>query len=284
MEPGADLMLLHPNGKEEVLRARQGARVDRGPYVSFDGQWVYYAKFHDVKIHKGSDIYKIHVPTRKTVQLTRQLFTPNTGAADWTKTPLPSWGVHNSGRAGARRQLAFVSDRNASRRPTQAMPRTPWRWQLFIMDEDGGNVECIGHLNLGMACTRSSSRTAASCSARWSHRACAAITCGASGRFTPTARTGGRCSARSRSATARPTRPTSRRRSPTAHRLRVVLQLNNAGFGSLYKFPPAPPEGYPAFGPGHMQDPRNAALRHGRHEDGRGIYVRFRLARTASRR
>jgi hypothetical protein len=51
--------------------------------------------------------------------------------------------------------------------------------------------------------------------------------------------------------------------------------LNNAGFGSLYKFPPQPPAGYPAFGPGSMNDPRNAALRHGRHEDGRGIYIRF---------
>ena len=46
MEPGADLILLHPDGSEEVLVVGgNGAVVD--PVVSFDAQWVYYAKFHD---------------------------------------------------------------------------------------------------------------------------------------------------------------------------------------------------------------------------------------------
>ena len=46
MEPGADLVLLHPDGSEEVLVVGgNGAVVD--PVVSFDAQWVYYAKFHD---------------------------------------------------------------------------------------------------------------------------------------------------------------------------------------------------------------------------------------------
>ena len=53
------------------------------PYVSFDGEWVYYAKFIDAK-HTGADIYKIHVPSRKIVRLTDQTFTPNTGAAPWS--------------------------------------------------------------------------------------------------------------------------------------------------------------------------------------------------------
>ena len=62
--------------------------------VSFDGEWVYYAKFHNLKegfapwgglpVH-GADIYKIHVKTRKIVQLTNQQFTPNLGAADWNE-------------------------------------------------------------------------------------------------------------------------------------------------------------------------------------------------------
>ena len=44
--PGADLMLLHPDGTEEVLvPGGDGAIID--PFVSFDGTWVYYAKFHD---------------------------------------------------------------------------------------------------------------------------------------------------------------------------------------------------------------------------------------------
>ena len=40
--PGADLMLLHPDGSEEVLVAG-GRRLRADPYVSFDGQWVYYS-------------------------------------------------------------------------------------------------------------------------------------------------------------------------------------------------------------------------------------------------
>jgi hypothetical protein len=51
--------------------------------------------------------------------------------------------------------------------------------------------------------------------------------------------------------------------------------LNNAGFGSLYKLPIQRPDGYAPFGPGYKQDPRNTPLRHGRHDDGRGIFISF---------
>src|SRR5262245_64989386 len=78
MEPGADLVLLHPDGKEEVLVPVQPQESITDPFVSFDGQSVYYAKFHDALGHKGSDLYKVHVPTKKITQLTRQGFTPNT--------------------------------------------------------------------------------------------------------------------------------------------------------------------------------------------------------------
>src|SRR5262245_36138659 len=41
LEPGADLMLLHPDGSEELLVAGgNGAVTD--PFVSFDGRFVYY--------------------------------------------------------------------------------------------------------------------------------------------------------------------------------------------------------------------------------------------------
>src|SRR6187549_71563 len=42
MEPGADLMLLHPDGSEELLVAC-GAGSITDPTVSFDAQWVYYS-------------------------------------------------------------------------------------------------------------------------------------------------------------------------------------------------------------------------------------------------
>ena len=35
---------------------------------------------------------------------------------------------------------------------------------------------------------------------------------------------------------------------------------NNSGFGTYFKLPPQPPDGYPAFGPAYMNDPRNPPL------------------------
>src|SRR5439155_20477567 len=86
LQPGADLMLLHPDGKEELLvEGGDGSVTD--PSVSFDAQWVYYTHIHNLKNasqwnppRQGADVYKIHVPTRKVVRLTNQKFSPNTGA------------------------------------------------------------------------------------------------------------------------------------------------------------------------------------------------------------
>src|SRR5262245_41342455 len=46
-EPGSDLMLLHPDGTEEVLVAA-GDDAIADPFVSFDGESVYFARFHNV--------------------------------------------------------------------------------------------------------------------------------------------------------------------------------------------------------------------------------------------
>src|SRR5207253_2066808 len=128
MDAGGDLMLLHPDGKEEVL-VTGGAGSAADPMGSFDGEWVYYSFFHDLKkatIYQGSaggaDIYKIHVKTRKIVRLTQQQFTPNTGAGNWSsdyRTPKPGknhidYGVFNMGPCplpGGR--VMFSSNRNA---------------------------------------------------------------------------------------------------------------------------------------------------------------------------
>src|SRR5206468_5848522 len=68
MELGADLMLLHPDGSEELLvSGKDGSCMD--PYVDFDGETVLFTKFVDEK-HRGADIHKIHVPTRKILKLT----------------------------------------------------------------------------------------------------------------------------------------------------------------------------------------------------------------------
>src|SRR5215813_5118655 len=47
VDAGGDLMLLHPDGREERLVAGgKGSVTD--PFVSFDGQWVYYVLFEDL--------------------------------------------------------------------------------------------------------------------------------------------------------------------------------------------------------------------------------------------
>src|SRR6516225_10133129 len=47
VDAGGDLMLLHPDGSEERLVAGgKGSVTD--PSVSFDGEWVYYARFEDL--------------------------------------------------------------------------------------------------------------------------------------------------------------------------------------------------------------------------------------------
>ncbi|MBL8797361.1 MAG: sigma-70 family RNA polymerase sigma factor [Planctomycetia bacterium] len=151
-EPGSDLMLLHPDGTEEVLVAA-GDDAITDPFVSFDAESVYYSRFRNVKqpgsdrlACVSSDIFKIHVKTKKVVQLTHQEFTPNTGVV---VKGLRSPGVHNLGPCplpGGK--VMFTSNRNGFA-PTKAY--TPTTLQLFVMDDDGSNVEMIGHLNINSA-------------------------------------------------------------------------------------------------------------------------------------
>lgn len=168
MEPGADLMLLRPDGSEEVLvEGGHGSVVD--PYVSFDGQWVYYSLFHDQRpealnrqrrnaSRAGADIYRIHLKTREVVRLTHQEFTPNTGVANWSPDPVKpeepgqtylGYGIFNLGPCPLPDgRVIFTSSRNGF------LPNKGYTFpnlQLFVMDDDGRNVEHIGHLNLGSA-------------------------------------------------------------------------------------------------------------------------------------
>jgi hypothetical protein len=172
IEPGADLMLLHPDGTEELLVAGGDGSVT-DPVVSFDGQWVYYVLLHNMKNasqwnppKQGGDIYKIHVKTKRVVKLTNQKFSPNTGAANWSegyRKPQTGkshfeYGVYNMGPCplpGGR--IAFTSNRDGFR-PAKGYPAVCL--QLFVMDdrdtdidpdETPTNLEKIGHLNLAGA-------------------------------------------------------------------------------------------------------------------------------------
>ena len=156
--PGAELRLLHPGGKDESLVLVEAHESITDPVVSFDGRWVYYAKFHDMAVgeahmsrlrsRQGADIYKIHVPSRKIVQLTGQERTPNTGAVPPNTESHPR-GVHNLAPCPVPGgKVVFCSDRNGYRGVRE---QTQPALQLFVMDDDGANVELIGPLNLGTA-------------------------------------------------------------------------------------------------------------------------------------
>jgi len=98
------------------------------------------------------------VATRQIVQLTFGEWTPNTGAANWSSDPLkvvstgtayPGYRPFNLGPCplpGGR--IMFTSSRNSFwSNKGYTFPNL----QLFVMDENGDNVEQVGHLNLGSA-------------------------------------------------------------------------------------------------------------------------------------
>jgi len=167
IDPGADLMLLHPDGTEEVLVAG-GIGSVTDPFVSFDAQWVYYAYFPDARpqswnyqlglFYGGADIYRIHLATRRIEQLTFGEFTPNTGAGNFDESnpvnPAPGhdylgYGIVNLGPAPlAGGKIAFTSNRNGFQPPKGFTNPT---LQLFVMDEDGSNVTPIAPMSVSSA-------------------------------------------------------------------------------------------------------------------------------------
>jgi hypothetical protein len=303
LEPGADLMLLHPDGSEELLVKGGGGSVT-DPVVSLDGLSVFYTLIHDLKNYsqwnpprQGADIYKLDLKTRKTVRLTNQKFTPNTGAAPWSKdfrTPQPGksyyeYGVYNMGACplpGGR--LAFTSNRDGFR-PAKGYPAVAL--QLFVMDDsdtdqapdaDPPNLEKIGHLNI-------------------------------SGALHPVALADGRIMYSSLESqgirgdilwgvwTIRPdgtgwnplVSAFDPGGAPNGFHFQTQLSdgsiiveeyynQNNSGFGAYIKLPPSPPDGYPAFGPARKDDPRNKPWRYGRFDNGRGKWYRMPFMPTGS--
>lgn len=275
MDPGGDLMLLHPDGSEEVLvSGGKGSVAD--PVVSFDGEWVIYSHIHDMKVNwaghypkAGADIYKLHLGSREIVRLTDQSFTPNTGAADWSSdyvSPEPGksyldYGVFNMGPyplPGGR--IVFTSNRDAFRPPKHNGPTL----QLFVMDDDGRNVECIGHLNVGMALhpvvlkdgriifssMESQGLRSSLLWGLWSINPDGTGWAPVISAFD----TGG---------------------APNAFHFQTQLSdgsivaeeyynQNNSGFGAYFRIPASVPSDYSAFGPAWRGDPRNPPLRFGR--------------------
>ena len=303
MEPEADLMLLHPDGSEEILvKGGDGSVTD--PFVSFDGQWVYYSHIHYLKKRsqwnppaQGADIYKIHLKSRKIVQLTNQRFDPNRGAANWSsdfrkrekdKSHL-EYGVYNMGPCplpGGK--IVFTSNREGYR-PANGYPAIAL--QLFVMDdrdvsikedEDPQNLEKIGHLNI-------------------------------SGALHPVILKDGRImysSLESQGIRGRilwgiwTIHPDGTNRNPLVSAfvpggapngfhfqtqlsdeslvIEEYYNQNNSGFGAYIKMPPSPPDGYAPFGPAYMNDKRNKPWRYGRFYNGKPRLYRMPFMPTGA--
>lgn len=307
LEPGADLMLLHPDGREELLVAGGNGSIT-DPFVSFDGQWVYYVHIHDLRRRdqwvppaRGADIFKIHLGTRRIVRLTNQVFAPNTGAARWapgcravpgqeTRDTHFAYGVFNMGPCplpGGR--IAFTSNSEGFR-PSKGYPAVAL--QLFVMDDRDtdvaadepypGNIEKIGHFNLAgalhpvpLADGRILFSTLESQGNRgdilwglWAIHPDGSNWAPLVSAFDPGGAPNGF--------------HFQTQMSDGSLVVEEYYNQNNSGFGAYIKLPPTPPEGYVAFGPAFMNDPRNKPWRFGRHDNGTGRWYRMPFLPTGS--
>jgi hypothetical protein len=169
-EPGADLMLLHPNGTEEVLFSAglNGAVLD--PNVSYDARSVVFSFFSNARntndqrgvnsahalSRDGADIYRIDLASRVVTRLTSQESTPNTGnGADFNCakpfTNCPQVGVFNTGPAFLPDgRIVFTSTRD-NFIPNKMTNGGQRAMQLWVMDADGRNAHSIGYLNVSSA-------------------------------------------------------------------------------------------------------------------------------------
>jgi hypothetical protein len=275
MDAGGDLVLLHPDGSEEVLvEGGEGSAAD--PFVSFDGQWVYFARFHKITNLRadGSDLYKIHLKSREVVRLTHQEYTPNTGMSGDLKThPL---GVFNLGPCplpGGR--LMFTSSRNGFI-PPRFYTQSPCL-QLFTMDDDGRNVELVGHLNVGCALHPVPLKDGRVMFSSFEGQGLRGLGLWGLWSIHPDGTNWGPLLSAFNGGSVDQITHFQTQLSRGDIVIEEYYNHNNWGFGTFYTFPIDVPKGQPRFGPAYIHDERNAPLRIGRHPespDG-GLYNRL---------
>ena len=262
LDPGADLMRLHPDGTEEVL-VEGGDGSVTAPFISFDAKWYYYVYFPNFQSsqlnsqrwnlpRQGCDIYRIHLETREVQRLTSQEFTPNTGAGNWDESnPVnPSseynrlgYGILNLGPCplpGGK--VVFTSNRRGYHPPKGG--GTAPTLQLYVMDEDGKNVGAIVPMNIGSALHPTVLQDGRIMFSSYESQGLRDQRLWGIWSIYPDGRNWGPM--------------VSAFRSPQAVHLMTQLSngnvvvvdyynLNNNGFGAMYRFPVKPPAGTPAF-------------------------------------
>jgi hypothetical protein len=275
MDAGGDLVLLRPDGTEEVLvNGGEGSVTD--PMVSLDGEWVYYALFHKITAFRAdsSDIYKIHVKSKKVVRLTHQEYTPNTGASGDLKTH--PRGIFNLGPCplpGGR--IMFTSSRNGFN-PPRFYTQSPCL-QLFVMDDDGKNVDMIGHLNIGCALHPVLLKDGRVMFSSFEGQGLRGLGLWGLWSIHPDgANWGPMLSAFNTGSVDQITHFQTQLTNGNIV-IEEYYNHNNWAFGTLYMFPVEAPKGVPAFGPSYRIDPRNPQLRVGRHPEAKdgGLYNRL---------
>jgi hypothetical protein len=167
IDPGADLMLLHPDGSQEVLVAG-GVGAVTDPFVSFDGKWVYYSLFYDVRRRAitrsatcpgTAPTSSASICRRASSSSSRSRSSRRIPARGTSTSPIPvdppsqydklGYGILNLGAAPvAGGRIAFTSNRNGFVPPRGLTNPT---LQLFVMDADGSNVTQIAPMNIGSA-------------------------------------------------------------------------------------------------------------------------------------
>ena len=162
VEPGADLVLLHPDGSQEILVDCEQCCV-QDPAISFDGEWVYYTKMDDAgNLRSPSLLYKMQIggdaPAFEEVQLTfddgfedaRHRGNQNVPPAlreefsirDMGPAPLPNG------------KIAFTSNRHATiayRQGSAFSLSTASKatvMQLYVMDDHDGRLTSARVANL----------------------------------------------------------------------------------------------------------------------------------------
>lgn len=250
--PGSDLLLLRPDGTEELL-VPGGAGAIQDPYVSFDGEWVYYTKFHVASGEanpSGADVYRVHVKSRKVVQLTRQEFA---ASKEGVKPPYGVYNMHPCPLPGGR--VAFVSNRNGYLPPPKSYP--PVALQLHTMDDDGSNIETIGHLNLAGALHPVILKDGRIIFSSLENMGLRNYILWGIWSIHPDGSNWGPLV----SALHGHSSPSSWHFQTQLADDNIIVELyynqNQRGFGSLFKLPPQPPYGEAAFGPGDITDARN---------------------------
>ncbi len=299
MQPGADLMLLHPDGSEDLLvEGGNGSITD--PIVSFDAKWVYYTQIYNLEKaspwnppREGADIFKINLETRRIVQLTNQQYVPNTGAADWSddyrnrkdhKHHLNT-GVYNMGPhplPGGK--LVFTSNRHGFR-PSKGYPAIAL--QLFVMDDSDesvakddrypNNIEKIGHLNIAGALhpvVLKDGRIMFSSLESQGIRS--SISWGIWTIHPDGTNWGPLISAFDPGGAANGFHFQTQL-SDGSLIIEQYYNQNNSGFGAYIKMPPKS-----SFGPAYRRDPRNEPWRFGRHYNGKGRWYRKAFLPTGS--